>query len=178
LIALTEGRLTAEEARRFWLESDWVRRFETGRCSALEFGAGIVRELQVDLEPAAFLDEFVSWDRGPLPGSFELLGELRQHFILACLSNNNALHWNIPRLQKLTACFHRRYASFEIGLIKPDRAAYEWVISDLGLEPGAIVFFDDNPECVVAAERVGIRGFVVKGPAMVREKLGGLGVEI
>ncbi len=178
LVRLTRGRLTPEDARRFWLESEWVCRFETGRCDSADFAAGAVRELGVDLPPAAFLEAFRSWDKGPLPGSFELLGALRPHFTLACLSNNNPLHWSVSRLQELVACFHRSYMSFEIGLMKPDHAAYEWVISDLELNPGAILFFDDNPECVTAAQNLGIRACLAQGPAMVRKSLAELGIEI
>ncbi|RPJ57001.1 MAG: HAD family phosphatase [Acidobacteria bacterium] len=178
LVALTGGRLTPEQARRFWLESDWVRRFEMGRCNSSEFATGAVRELGVDLSPPAFLEAFRSWDKGPLPGSFELLDALRPHFTLACLSNNNPLHWGESRLQELVARFHRSYASFEIGLMKPDPAAYEWVIADLELEPSAVLFFDDNPECVNAAQAAGMRSCLAKGPAMVRQALGELGIEV
>jgi putative hydrolase of the HAD superfamily len=178
LVALTRGRLAPEQARRFWLESEWVRRFETGRCDSSEFGAGAVRELGVDLSPADFLESFVSWDKGPLPGSLELLRALKPHFTVACLSNNNPLHWNLGRLQELVALFHRAYASFEIGLMKPDPAAYEWVTADLGLRPAAILFFDDNPECVDAAQSAGMRARLAKGPAMVRQALGELGIEV
>jgi len=178
LVQLTGGRLNSEQSRRFWLESQWVHRFETGRCDSAAFAAGAVRELGIDLRPEDFLEAFRSWDRGPLPGSFELLDALRPHFTLACLSNNNALHWGVSRLQKLVACFHRSYASFEIGLMKPDRAAYEWVMSDLQLDAGAILFFDDNPECITGARDVGMRACLAKGPTMVRKCLADLGIDV
>lgn len=178
LVQLTHGRLTPERARLFWLESEWVRRFEAGRCDAPEFGAGTVKELGIDLSPDAFLEAFRSWDRGPLPGSFELLHALRPHFTLACLSNNNPIHWSAPGLQELVACFHRAYASFEVGLMKPDRSAYEWVISDLQIDPGSILFFDDNAECVAAARETGIRASLAKGPAMVRATLAEHGIAV
>ncbi|MFB3902166.1 MAG: HAD family hydrolase [Acidobacteriota bacterium] len=178
LIALTRGRFTAEQARRFWLESEWVRRFETGRCDPADFAAGVVRELGVDLAPEAFLEAFRSWDRGPLPGSFELLDALRPHFMLACLSNNNPVHWRASGLQGLVARFHRSYASFEIGLMKPDRSAYQWVIRDLQLDPAAVLFFDDNPECVTAALDAGLRACLAKGPAMVRQALAEQGIKL
>jgi HAD superfamily hydrolase (TIGR01509 family) len=178
LVALTQGRLTHEDARRFWLNSRWVRRFETGHCNASEFGEGAVRELGIDLSPGDFLEAFESWDRGPLPGAVELLDALRPDFTLACLSNNNPIHWNAERLQRLVRRFERCYASFEIGLMKPDRAAYEWVISDLQLDPGAILFFDDNPECIVGAEAVGMLARLAKGPAMVRTYLAEFGVRV
>jgi glucose-1-phosphatase len=176
LIELTGGRLTPEQARLFWLESEAVRRFETGRCSAEEFAGCATAELHVDLTPAAFLEKFRSWDRGPLPGGLALLSSLRPHFTLACLSNNNPMHWGDAKLQHLRNCFHRCYVSFEIGLMKPDRSVYEFVISDLGLEPEAILFFDDNPECVEAARDLGLRAYVAQGPAAVRESLAKLGI--
>ena len=176
LVELTQGRLSREDARRFWLNSQWVRRFETGRCDASAFGEGATAELGIDLAPTDFLAAFESWDRGPLPGTFELLDELRPRFTLACLSNNNPIHWRAEKLERLVRSFHRSYASFEIGLMKPDREAYEWVISDLRLDPGSILFFDDNPECITGAEDVGILARLVKSPAMVRKSLVDLGV--
>ncbi len=176
LVALTGGRLNSEDARRFWLESKWVRRFETGQCDSADFARGAVHELGIDLSPTDFLEGFESWDRGPFPGSFELLEALRPNFTLACLSNNNPLHWHTSKLQELVRCFDRSYASFEIGFMKPDRSAYEWVVSDLHLDPGAILFFDDNPECITGAESVGMLARLAKGPAMVRKSLAELGL--
>jgi glucose-1-phosphatase len=176
LIEVTGGRLTPEQARLFWFESESVRCFETGRCTADEFARAAVKELGITLAPAVFLREFVSWDRGPLPGALDLLISLQPHFALACLSNNNPLHWNARKLQELAACFHRRYVSFEIGLMKPDPAAYQYVLADLEVEPAAILFFDDNPECVDAARCLGISAYVVKGPAAVQERLAQLGI--
>ncbi len=178
LVSLTAGRLTPEQARRFWLESEWVRRFETGRCNAQEFAIGAVCELQLEMAPEAFLEAFTSWDRGPFPGSLDLLVALKPRFTLACLTNNNPIHWAKPALQELAACFHRRYVSFEMGLMKPDREVYERVIADLALDPGVIVVLDDNPGCVSAAGETGMRGFVAKGPAMVIQILGSLDIAV
>jgi len=178
LIALTGGRLDREQARLFWLNSEWIRPLETGQCSPEEFARGAVRELNIELSPGEFLEAFRSWDRGPLPGSADLLQALRPQFTLACLSNNNELHWRQRPLRELVRWFHHCYASFEIGLMKPDPAAYQYVISALSLPPDSILFFDDNPECVTAALAVGMRAIVAKGPAMVREKLDDLGVHV
>ena len=37
LTRLTDGRLSLEAARRFWFESPWIARFETGHCSERQF---------------------------------------------------------------------------------------------------------------------------------------------
>lgn len=163
LVRLSQGRLTAEEARLFWFNSVWVRRYETGLCTALDFARGALAELQFSLTPEAFLEAFRSWDKGALPGAEDLLRELQPHFQLACLSNNNELHWRNPPLQRLLPYFNPCLVSFETGLMKPDPAAFVQAIQRIGQPAGHIVFLDDNPECVRAAEACGLRAFQARG---------------
>jgi glucose-1-phosphatase len=177
LLALTGPTLDREGARRFWLMSPSVRKFETGRCTAQEFAAGAVAELNLALAPDIFLEQFVSWDRGPMEGALDLLNSLRSHFLLACLSNNNELHWRrLREVTTLPAKFHRCYLSHEIGLMKPDREAFDYVIRDLQVSPGRILFLDDNPECVDAARRAGMIAERAQGVAEVRATLLALGL--
>jgi len=169
LVALCDNRLSREEARRFWLTSPSVRRFEVGRCTADEFAAGVVAELRLRIASDSFLKQFASWDRGPMEGALTLLDSLKPHFLLACLSNNNELHWSRLRDQTgLAGKFHRCYLSHEIGLMKPDRAAFDYVVHDLAVSPERILFFDDNPECVEAARAVGINACQACGVPEVR----------
>ncbi len=176
LVSLSGGRLTSEQARRFWLESVWVRRFETGRCTPLEFGAGVVDEIALGVTPAQFIKAFESWDKGPLPGAVELARSLGSRFRLMCLSNNNVLHWSRPALQELARCFERCYASFQTGLMKPDPEAFQLVIRESGTRPEGILFLDDTPECVDAARRAGMQARQVRGVEMVRATLAEMGL--
>lgn len=164
LLDLTNHRITAEQARKFWLESEWVRQFERGRCSPEDFASGVISELELGLDPAEFIDAFLTWDRGPVPGAIETLERLKGKIPLACLSNNNILHWT--RLQKeydILQFFDYCFVSHEIGLVKPDRSMFEYILSKLPYKPGEILFFDDNPENVEAANRSGIPGFQTRG---------------
>ncbi len=175
LLDLTEGRLSADEARLFWLNSPAVRKFETGRCLQDEFAGGAIEELQADLTPSEFIAEFTSWDRGLLPGARELVADLKTRVTLHCLSNNNPIHWNLPHLQDLASDFSQTFVSFEMGLMKPDVAAFEYVAARI-LEPvERVLFLDDNPECVQAAMRVGFLARTVRGVAEVKGVLGEFG---
>ena len=58
LVNLTNGKITPEQARRFWLESLWVKRFETGQCSELDFSTGVIHDLSLDLTPGEFIKKF------------------------------------------------------------------------------------------------------------------------
>lgn len=165
-------RLTREQARKFWLDSPSVRRFEKGRSSPEEFAAEAVLELGLSLSPDDFLACFADWDRGLFPGSAQLLERLRPRFHLACLSNNNSVAW--PRLRDehgLSRFFERCYLSHEIGKAKPDREIFEFVLGDLQCAPDRILFFDDNPECVESARAVGLQADIVTGPEEVRRAL-------
>jgi HAD superfamily hydrolase (TIGR01509 family) len=175
LLALSGNRLEPEDARRFWLASPAVRRFETGRCTPEEFALGAVAELGLAMAPALFLEQFLTWDRGPMDQALSLLDSLRPHFLLACLSNNNELHWHRLRTETcLAAKFHRCYLSHEIGLMKPDREAFDYVVRDLGIRSAHILFFDDNPECVETARRLGFGAHQARGVREVQAVLSSL----
>ncbi|MBI5396783.1 MAG: HAD-IA family hydrolase [Verrucomicrobia bacterium] len=179
LVALSGGALTREQARRFWLLSDAVRRFETGRCNGEEFAAGVITELRLNIAPDLFLQQFVSWDSGPMPGALELLDSLKPRFLLACLSNNNELHWR--RLREETGLlekFHHCFASQEIGHMKPDRESFEHVVRNLGVAPDRILFLDDNPECVDGARAAGLVASCARGVDGVRTALASFGVSL
>lgn len=181
LIALSARPLTPEDARRFWLESPAVRAFETGRIAPRDFATAAIAELDLRATPERFLEEFLDWDRGPFPDALALLDALRERGAprLACLSNNNELHWEkIRDRYGFGPRFEHAYLSQEIGHVKPDPGSYLHVIQDLGCPPERIVFFDDNPECIVGAEAVGLRAYQVVGVTGVRRKLSELGIEV
>jgi putative hydrolase of the HAD superfamily len=171
LLDLSGGRLTPDEARLFWLNSPAVRQFETGLCSEQEFAREAVKELGTDLDPEEFITRFTSWDRGPLPGAKVLVDRLKKQFPLYCLSNNNPVHWTLPHIQELTSAFAARFVSFEMGLMKPDPAAFEYVAERIAEPMGQVLFFDDNPECVEAAVEVGFMAREVHGVAEVEKVL-------
>jgi putative hydrolase of the HAD superfamily len=179
LIRLSSRDLTEEEARRFWIASPWVRRFEHGLCAPLEFAVGALEELSIQMSPEDFLEEFLQWDRGPFPEALALLDSLSTQYRLACLSNNKELHWGkIRDSYGFGARFHHCYLSHEIGKMKPDREAYEHVITDLGCPGEEILFFDDTPECVEGARKSGMRAYRVQGVEEVRDVLRDLGLEL
>jgi putative hydrolase of the HAD superfamily len=120
--------------------------------------------MDLPLSSDEFLRTFISWDRGFYPGALELLDRLKPHFLLACLSNNNTLHWSrICKRYSLGERFHRLYASHETGLVKPSQEAFEYVLNDIGGTPEEYLFFDDNQECVEKARYIGFNACQVSG---------------
>ena len=168
---LGEG-VTAEELWRRWLSAASVRDFESGRIGPERFALAICAEFALDITPEQFLAEFTTWARDLYPGALLMIEELSGTHRLACLSNTNALHWtHIDATTDLLPFFAHRFASHEIGLLKPDAEIFHHLIEQLGVPPGRILFFDDNRINVEAARAVGIAAYRAEGPEEVREVL-------
>jgi HAD superfamily hydrolase (TIGR01509 family) len=159
--AMVGATVDDDELKRRWLRSPAVRSFELGRVSPDAFAAQFVEEWQVPVTPEAFLCEVHSWIRQPYPGAMDLLERLRVGHHVACLTNCNELHWS--QLTPLLNCFDSAFSSHLLGEIKPDPKAFEAVMSELGVEPHAVRFFDDSRPNVEAARRLGIESFQVNG---------------
>lgn len=177
LMALSQGRLSREQARQFWLHTTEVALLDTGRATPREFAALMEQRLQLGIGTEAMLQALDDWLQGPFAGVGELLQQLGQHYRLAVLSNNNALHWEkIEREFDLLQHFEACFASHQIGLRKPDAAAYHYVQAALQVEAGHIMFFDDNIECVQAARQAGWQAFHTVGLPAVQQALQAAGL--
>jgi putative hydrolase of the HAD superfamily len=162
----------AEEHWHRWLGASSVREFEIGRLSTEEFAVAFVEELGIEITAEELLEELHGFVTGPMEGAVELLDELRPHFIVACLSNTNELHWPwMAREMELERRLHHAFPSYLTGRLKPDAESFEQVCSTLGLAPGEILFFDDAPPNIDAARALGFAAVRVNGPADCRREL-------
>jgi HAD superfamily hydrolase (TIGR01509 family) len=166
------GIASEEELWRRWLTCRWVRRFESGGCSETEFAAGVVADWQLELSPAAFLEAFQNWPSGPLPGAAELVAQARASVATGCFSNTNALHWrNHIAAWPLAGLFDHRFLSFELGLLKPDTAAFARVAALLEVPAERVLFLDDNAMNVTGAAAAGFQAVRATGVDEARQRL-------
>lgn len=164
LVDLTEGRLDREQARRFWMEFEPLKPFEKGHADGAEFAQAVVKELELDMAPDAFLTAFDSWMRGPFPGSLELVVRIEPEYRRAVLSNSNPIHWRrLIDNYGLARPFEKLFVSHEIGQRKPEPGAYRAVFEGMGKSAEEFIFFDDNPECIEAAHRLGMQAHQIQG---------------
>jgi epoxide hydrolase-like predicted phosphatase len=86
-----------------------------------------------------------------------LIRGLRGRRLLVGLLSNNApsLAAELDALG-LADLFDARVISAEIGVMKPDPAAYHAILARLGVLPGAALFVDDSPANVTGAAAVGM----------------------
>ena len=166
-----------EEIWRRWLTCPWVRRYERGECDERTFARGMVESWSMPASPNEFLDAFVSWPKGLLPGARELVTDLHGRTRLACLSNTNRVHCERYEEQfGLMTLFDEQYLSYEMGLVKPDREAFDHTISSLGCAPHRVLFLDDNQINVEGARRAGLTAEKAVGPDEARDVLTRFGI--
>jgi putative hydrolase of the HAD superfamily len=177
LHAMSDGRLGEVEFFRFWSEASCAHDIHCGRCSPEDFAKRAVREFGLNVTDERFLTECRAWFRGPYPGAMELLDGLRPLFRTACLSNAHEL--DVSRFEQelqLQSRFDRCFYSNEMGLRKPDAAAYLHVSAELDVPPAEIDFFDDSLENVNGARAVGMRAHHVTGFGDLQMRLRELGI--
>jgi len=167
------GDHAEEEVWRRWLGCPWVRRFERGQCSADEFARGMVESWSMPTSPEVFLDAFLHWPRGLMPGARALAEAVRARIPIGCLSNTNVLHAARHASEEAVYdLFDHRFLSHEIGLVKPDRAIFDHVLAELGVAPSRVLFLDDNLPNVDGARAAGLQAERVRGVHEVALALG------
>jgi 2-haloacid dehalogenase len=117
-----------------------------------------------EFEPAIheFCERFPEMWRGPVPGSPELLAELKAASVgVYGLTNWGRETWpmaceRFPFLASLDGVL----VSSEVGITKPDPDIFHALCARFGLTPSESVFVDDVTENVDAARSLGFHGVV------------------
>jgi putative hydrolase of the HAD superfamily len=82
--------------------------------------------------------------------------------LVALLSNFSTELHDLLNAQDLVQRFDHIVISAEIGVMKPDAAAYQTVLDRLGVPADVCVFIDDLPANVKAARLLGLHGIVFR----------------
>jgi putative hydrolase of the HAD superfamily len=146
--------------RELFLERYWEHRpaHDQGG-SAREFWSAV---LGIELSDEPLLDELVRQDVAGWshlnPDTLTVLSDAHRRGVrLALLSNAPHEVAAAVRADPALAIFDHLSFSAELGVVKPDPAAFRAVLEMLDLAPGEVLFIDDRPENVAAAIETGMR---------------------
>ncbi len=152
-------------------QAGYFRNLETGNVRPEDF----LQQMQAIATEKAATEEQVKqhWNAilKDIPSHrVELLQQLKQRYRLVLLSNTNSIH--VESFQRymqqhfgediLRANFHTVYYSQEIGLRKPNKEIYEFVMRQQQLQPSEILFLDDKPENLWEPHNLGWQTFHVR----------------
>ncbi len=157
--------LTEDQLNKIW--SHLIPQLGSGKIAEEEFWAEISQEYgirivttQENLLGRAFDQAFRAHD-----SVLTFIDKLKTHgIILAALSDTIEPHAQALRAHGLFGSFTATFLSHETGLRKPDPAAYQHVLNQLGLKPDETIFVDDKEENITAANTIGIRGIPFTTP--------------
>ena len=98
----------------------------------------------------------------------ELLNEIKNKggrlYLLSNISSGFAENYStIPEIKKVLDMFDGLVFSGSIGMIKPDKRIFEYILNKYSLIADETIFIDDNINNVLGAERAGIKGLLFNG---------------
>lgn len=153
------GMFTQASANELFLN------LETGNISPGDF----YQQLQQAGPPPVTKDALeAAWNSMLLSyrkNSLAFLIPLSKNYRLFLLSNTNQIHQEAfnkmlreeTGYNSLDAFFSKTYYSHQVGLRKPDREIYEFVLQDAEIEAKDTLFIDDTPANLSTAEKLGMQ---------------------
>jgi putative hydrolase of the HAD superfamily len=142
---------------------------EKGLISAQEFRETIkqmsskeITNEQIDTAWKAFLLDVPDY-------KLAFIRELRKKFRVVLLSNTNIIHMNFAKKQyfskngfSIDTYFDRCYLSYEIGMVKPSREIFEFILREERISGQECLFLDDGETNIQIASELGINTYWVK----------------
>jgi HAD superfamily hydrolase (TIGR01509 family) len=157
---------------------DAYKRNERGEIPDAEFFAALRASLGIEVTDAQFLEGWNATFAGEMPGIAPLLARAAQRLPLYAFSNTNRTHEaHFSRaFAEVLGHFQKLFLSSTIGLRKPDAAAYDHVVKEIGVPAGRIVFFDDSADNIEGARARGLLAVHVTSTRDVADALAALGI--
>lgn len=111
--------------------------------------------------------------------TLEFLNSLKEKYDLYLLSNTNIIHKRAfeklleeeTNLKHLDPLFRKAYYSHLVGLRKPGKEVFEFVIGDAGILPAETLFIEDSYNNLDVAKRLGFQGFLLQRNKRVEQEL-------
>ena len=173
---LLDSDQSLDDIYQYWMSAPSVIGHETGQITSEEFSVEVVKDLSLDMSPAAFMANFATWIVGTFPDTFTLLDDIPQHIKVAALSNTSPAHWVEVEKTGLTDKIEHLFLSHEIGHLKPHHPSFQAAVDGLNVPAEEIIFFDDNMQNVHAANAFGLKAHQALNPEHARQVLNEYGL--
>ncbi|MDR1667135.1 MAG: HAD family phosphatase [Bacteroidales bacterium] len=146
-------------------QTDIFNRLETGTIAVASFREAIRRHAGLPLTDRQIDDAWCAMLLDFPDENIALLRRLRDRYQLYLFSNTNQIHMDyyLDKLEKekgsplLPDLFDRTFYSHEIGFRKPDRDAFQYVLTSENMKPAETLFIDDLERNITGARSAGIQ---------------------
>lgn len=152
------------------------QRHERGEIDAASYFVNLRGALGIDLDDARLAEGWNAIFIEEMPGIADLLTRLAPRIPLYAFANTNHTHWThfLKQFAPALACFRTVFTSCDMGLRKPEAAAFAHIVKEIGVPASRILFFDDTLENVEGARACGLQAVHVTSDETVKETLAGL----
>jgi glucose-1-phosphatase len=169
VIQIDFGRMFARWARHAGIDPAAIRarfsfdeaycRHERGEIALGEYFASLRSSLGLELSDAQLLDGWSQIYVGEIPGVAEVLRSLEERIPLYAFTNSNPTHMELcaRTFGDTLASFRRVFISSDLGVRKPEAAAFAKISDTIGVPVQGILFFDDTAENVEGARAAGLQ---------------------
>lgn len=163
----------ADVLRSRFAFDDAYERHERGEIAAAEYFAALRASLRLDLPDGALIAGWNAIYVREVPGVRGLLESIAGRVPLYGFTNSNATHhaFSSVRYADVLKVFRKVFLSWQLGLRKPERAAFEAIARTIGVPLDRILFFDDTLVNVEGAWAVGMPAVHVRSTADVAAAL-------
>jgi epoxide hydrolase-like predicted phosphatase len=149
---------------RFKMDEPY-QQHERGTIDACTYFDHLRSTLQLTGSDSQILEGWNSIFGAEITESLDAIDQVQDKIPSYGFTNTNRVHqiyWehHFPRIQDT---FDKIFISSEIGLRKPDAAAFEYILDEISIKPEEMLFFDDTVENTEGAKKLGIQTVLVTG---------------
>lgn len=166
----THAGVPAETIKSRFRVDEWYERHERGEIGAAEYFDALRDTLGITISDQQLVAGWNAIFEEEPAEVFELFESLSSRIPIYAFSNSNVTHqefWE-RKYAKTLGLFRQVFVSCDLGLRKPEAAAFRHVAACIGTEPEKLLFFDDRAENVDGAREIGMSAIQVRGFAEVR----------
>ncbi len=157
---------------------------ETGVIDKAEFIKRMNHFSGLSLNEKQVVNAWNSLLIGVKPETIAILKELRKEYKIFLLSNTNEIHLEcinnymntVYGINNLSSLFDKAYYSCRLGMRKPGKEIYEYVINDAGINAQKTIFIDDNKDNIISGNKAGILSVLMERGADLQALLNNQGI--
>lgn len=152
-----------------YLQSGYFLQVEDGRMTEPEFRAALSASAGRELTYDEIAHAYFGFLRSVDTYKFDFIDEELKDYRIFILSNTNPYVMDfcesdrfLPSGRPLSSFCEKKFASCEMGLVKPDRRIFEKMIAEGQMKPEETLFLDDGSANVAMAAEFGIHTYCPK----------------
>jgi glucose-1-phosphatase len=169
-----QDRFTPDDLFKFLFDRDrgLVNPYEEGLMSSVDFFAKLREKYKLELEFEEFQDIWNIIFEENTEINDIIIYLKNKGFPVFLLSNTNELHFSyIMERYPIIHSLDEWILSYEVGAKKPKQKIYDTIFEKTEAMRGEVLYIDDIPEYVEAAQTYGLQGLVFKNAKDIWELL-------